>query len=137
MKRSEFVGVIPSATMRQNLVSSYLTDKDISRDYGHMGLGFGRLALGVLWFSYFTGEAPESVRFRPTAADISKELLEKYVFDEVRECDFAVACEAIRNATAMPYTVTPSEFGGDGVANDVDERSIDEHIGNGGKEKVE
>ena len=52
LREPEFVGVIPSATMRQNLMSSYLTDKDISRDYGHMSLGLGRYALGLLWYCY-------------------------------------------------------------------------------------
>ena len=137
MKRPEFEGVIPAATMRQNLVSSYLTDKDVARDYGHMGLGFGRLVLGILWYCFFTGEDPECVSFRPRISDISAGLLEKYTFDEVKECDMNVAYEAIRNALSTPFSVTPSKFSGDGSEDRADARTIDEHIGKGNREKVE
>ena len=85
LKNPEFIGVIPAVTMRQNMMSSYLFDKDISRDYGHMSLGLGRYALGLLWYCYLTGGSAEDVSFIPKESDVSPALLEKFTFDEITE----------------------------------------------------
>jgi len=108
----EFVGVIPSVTMRQNMMSSYLTDKDISRDYGHMSLGLGRYALGLLWYAYITGGSIEDVKYRPSLEDVRPVLLEKYSFDGVRAEYLPIVKEAIENALKSPYAITPSRYTG-------------------------
>ena len=138
LENEEFVGVIPAATMRQNMMSSYLTDKDISRDYGHMGLGFGRYALGLLWYSYLTEETLEDIRFIPIRNDVAPELLERFEFDEVTEEKMIVAKEAISNALANPYEITKSKH--NSVADKaivMDELNIDEHIAAVGGEHAE
>lgn len=138
LENEEFVGVIPAATMRQNMMSSYLTDKDISRDYGHMGLGFGRYALGLLWYSYLTEETLEDIRFIPIRNDVAPELLERFEFDEVTEEKMIVAKEAISNALANPYEITKSNY--NSVADKaivMDELNIDEHIAAVGGEHAE
>lgn len=128
----DFVGVIPAATMRQNMMSSYLTDKDISRDYGHMGLGFGRYALGLLWYSYLTGGSPDDISFVPKISDVSEELLARYEFDEVTEDKLVIAKEAIANALAHPYEITASRYTPtSGKALVMGEVSIDEHTKDG------
>jgi hypothetical protein len=109
----EFTGMIPSATLRQNLVSSYLTDADVSRDYGHMGLTLGRYALGLLWYCYLTGGSPSDSKFIPTADDVSAELKETYsqhTHLTITDSDLLVIEEAIKNALASPFEPTESIY---------------------------
>ena len=96
--------------MRQNMMSSYLTDKEISRDYGHMSLGFGRYALGLLWYCYLTGVTPSDVSFIPKEEDVDPTLLEKFSFDVITEKKLEIAREAIENALAHPYEITKSNY---------------------------
>lgn len=138
LKHEEFVGVIPAATMRQNMMSTYLTDRDISRDYGHMGLGFGRYALGLLWYSYLTGGSSDDICFIPMRDDVAPELLKRFDFDEVTEEKMIIAKEAISNAIAHPYEITKSKFAlSDSKAVVYDELNIDEHIAAVGGEHLE
>ena len=117
LKHPEFENrVIPAATLRQNLISSYLTDRDISRDYGHMGLTLGRYALGLLWYCYLTGGSVDDVSYVPKPEDASEELRAKYKEShnhthlEITEQDLAVIKEAVTNALKNPYDITPSAF---------------------------
>jgi len=137
LKNPEFKGVIPAVTMRQNIMSSYLTDKDISRDYGHMSLGLGRYALGILWYCFFTGGKPNEVSFVPRLENVRVELLEKYSFDEILPENLRVAHEAIENALSSPFAVTPSRFTAEVADSAMDKMSIDEHIAAVHGEQVE
>ena len=103
LPNDEFVGVIPAATMRQNIMTSHLTDNDIARDYGHMSLGLGRYGLGLLWYRYLTGGSYDDVKFVPTLSDINPVLLEKFSFDEVTEKNMIIVREAIENALSNPF----------------------------------
>ena len=120
------------------MMSSYLTDEDIARDYGHMGLGFGRFVLGLLWYSYLTGGSVDDISFIPTTYEVHPELLERFVFDEVTEEKMIIAKEAITNALAHPYEITKSEFAS--LCDKpivMDNLNIDEHIAAVGGEHVE
>ncbi len=133
----EFAGVIPSATMRQNIMSSYLSDKDISRDYGHMSLGLGRYALGILWYCYLTGGSVSDVKYLPTLADVRPVLLEKYTFDGVNPDYIPIVKEAIENALKSPYEITPSRFVSENKCAVSDGGNIDDRIAAVGGEKLE
>lgn len=138
LKNEEFVGVIPAVTMRQNMMSSYLEDRDVARDYGHLGLGFGRYSLGLLWYCYLTGGSPDDVSFVPTKADTDPELLESFDFDEVTEEKLNITKEAIKNALANPYFITKSKYEYEGIKTTImDEMNIDEHIAAVGGERLE
>ena len=137
LSEPEFSGVIPAATMRQNIMSSYLCDKDISRDYGHMSLGLGRYALGLLWYTYISGGRIEDVSYVPTLADVRPALLEKYEFDGVSPEYMPIVKEAIENALEKPYTVTPSRFVSLDKADTADGGDINERIAAVGGEQVE
>lgn len=108
--------VVPGATFRQNLVSSYLEDVDISRDYGHMGLTLGRYALGLLWYCYYTGGSVDDVTYIPTADLISAEEKAKYKLEyghthlDITEEDMLIVKEAIENALKTPYEITQSKY---------------------------
>ena len=116
MINPEFVGIIPAATFRQNLMSSYLTDKDIARDYGHMGLTLGRYALGLLWYCVLTGGSVDDVTYVPTPDEVSEEtkatFREKWghVHLDITESDMLVVKEAIENALKSPYEITGSRY---------------------------
>ena len=112
----EFSGVIPAVTMRQNIVSSFLDDMDIARDYGHMGLTLGRYSLGLLWYCYLTGGSVEDVTFVPTDDNVSSADKTKYANEyghihlDITEADMLVVREAIENALAKPFEVTQSQY---------------------------
>ena len=119
-------------------MSSYLTDSDIARDYGHLSLGFGRYALGLLWYCYLTGGSPDDISFIPTEADTPPDLLESFAFDEVTEEKLIIAKEAIKNALDNPYVITKSKYEHEGIKTTVmDEMNIDEHIAAVGGERLE
>ena len=138
LKNEEFTGVIPAATMRQNIMTSHLTDKDIARDYGHMSLGLGRYALGLLWYCYLTGGDIDRVSFVPSSNDVSPELLEKFAFDNVTKESMDIVKEAIANAIESPFKITKSKFSSrENEPLDMDEMNIDEHIAAVGGEHLE
>lgn len=116
LKNPEFEIVIPSATFRQNMISSYLNDVDIARDYGHMGLTLGRYSLGLLWYCAITGGSVDDVKFVAGQQDVSEEtkaqFKEKYGHDhiDITERDMIVIREAISNALKNPYEITPSIY---------------------------
>ena len=120
LTHSEFESrVIPAVTMRQNLASSYLTDRDISRDYGHMGLTLGRYALGLLWYCYLTGGSVEDVKYIPEPEDANEELRIKYAEShnhthlKITDKDLAVIKEAVTNALQKPFEITQSVYTSD------------------------
>lgn len=138
LKNEEFVGVIPAVTMRQNIMTSYLTDKDIARDYGHMSLGFGRYALGLLWYCYLTGGTPSDISFIPKEEDVKPILLERFPFDEITAQKLDIEKEAIANALAHPYEITVSNYKrAENKSLDIDKLNIDEHIASVGGERLE
>ena len=117
LKNDQFENrVIPAVTFRQNMTSSFLTDSDISRDYGHMGLTLGRYALGLLWYCYLTGGSIDDVSFVPTKDNVSAQELAKYKNEynhthiEITEADMLVVREAVSNALKNPYQITQSVY---------------------------
>ena len=113
MIHEDFDGLIPAATFRQNMVSSFLDDADISRDYGHMGLTLGRYALGLLWYCYLTGGSVDDVDFIPTpdrVSDADKDLYKEHTHLTITEADMLVVREAIENALDKPFEITPSQY---------------------------
>lgn len=112
----EFEVLIPAATFRQNMMSSYLTDVDIARDYGHMGLTLGRYALGLLWYVCLTGGSLDDVTYIPASDAVSEEtkapFIEKYnhVHYEITDADMLVVREAIENSIRSPFEITESVY---------------------------
>ena len=108
--------VVPAATFRQNMVSSFLEDVDIARDYGHMGLTLGRYALGLLWYCYLTGGSVDDVTYIPVPEDVDLADRTQYKAQyghthlTITEDDMLVIKEAIENALNNPYQVTQSQY---------------------------
>ncbi len=87
-------GVIPCATSVQNLRTSYIGDT-ITRDGYHMTFDRGRYTLGLTWYCRLTGGSPDDITWVPEA------------YPELAN-DLPAIREAVRNAIATPYAVTPS-----------------------------
>ena len=103
-------GIIPAATLIQNLRTSYLKDGaagDITRDWGHLNYGVGRYALGLLFYSYLTGGNIDGITYIPTADDVS--VGERPLFTDPGE-NIEVIREAVKNALATPFEVTESVY---------------------------
>ena len=107
-------GVIPAATVIQNLRTSYLKDGsagDITRDWGHLNYGVGRYAMALLWYVYLTGGSAEDITFMPTFNEEMKDHPEnEAVFTDVTEDNLKIIREAVNNAMKTPYSVTESEY---------------------------
>lgn len=116
LAQPEFEVLIPAVTFRQNMMSSYLSDVDIARDYGHMGLTLGRYSLGLLWYCALTGGSVEDTSFIASRADVDEETIaqftEKYnhTHIDITERDMAVIKESIRNALEKPFEITESKY---------------------------
>lgn len=114
----EIDGVIPAATLIENLRTSYLKSGkggDITRDWGHLNYGVGRFAMALLWYTYLTGGSPRDIDFMPTFESETKGDSEKKnswmgLFTDVDKTNVKVIKEAVNNAIYHPYTITPSKY---------------------------
>lgn len=96
---SDIAGVIPCGTTIQNLRTSTLNGK-LTRDTYHMSYNYGRYALALTWFGELTGLDPAQIDWVPSSYPEIANLL-----DVIRE--------AVKNALATPFTVTPAATPGD------------------------
>lgn len=107
-------GIIPAATVIQNLRTSYLKDGkagDITRDWGHLNYGVGRFAMALAWYVYLTGGSVCDVNFMPTFESEMKDFPDRAaVFTDVDENNLKVIREAVENALKNPYSVTESLY---------------------------
>ena len=110
----EIDGVLPAATLIQNLRTSYLIDGkagDITRDWGHLNYGVGRYAMAMLWYVYLTGGSVEDIDFMPTLeSEYNGNPEYAEIFTDVDESNVKIIKEAIANAMTTPYSVTESQY---------------------------
>jgi hypothetical protein len=107
-------GVLPAATLIQNLRTSYLKDGkagDITRDWGHLNYGVGRYAMAMLWYVYLTGGSVDDIDFIPTLeSEYGGDPEKTEIFTDVNENNLKVIKEAVKNALSAPYSVTESQY---------------------------
>lgn len=90
-------GMIPSGTAIQNLRTSYLGDSLTRSDGYHLSYDIGRYTAALTWCSVFTGIDAKEIDWLPAEyLTIGDDI------DAIRE--------AVNNAVANPYEVTPSTF---------------------------
>ena len=99
LTRDKIAGVIPAATVMQNMRSSYLGN-NITTDGVHAKNGMAKYAIALLWYSVFTGGSLEQVEWLPGTAASKESILEHY----------DVIIETVENALKNPYEVTPSQY---------------------------
>ncbi len=91
MRNKQFVDMIPAGTAIQNARSSYFGDS-LNRDTYHLN-DLGKVIAGYTWYSCLTGKRLESIP-KP--------------FVSMTDTDELVVMEAVNNAVANPYVITPS-----------------------------
>ena len=110
----EIDGVLPAATLIQNLRTSYLKDGkagDITRDWGHLNYGVGRYAMAMLWYVYLTGGSPSDIDFLPTLeSEYSGDPEKAEIFTDVDESNLPLIKEAVIAAMNDPYEITESSY---------------------------
>ena len=89
-------GIIPAGTAVQNLRTSYLDDS-LSHDTYHMSYGTGRYAVGLTWFSFFTGIDARYIDWVPES------------YPKIAE-DSAAIANAVNQAIKNPFEITQSPY---------------------------
>ena len=110
MTDDTFQLLIPSGTALENALSSYLTEKDLHRDYGHAS-DFGRLIAAYTWYCQLAGidqlaeikldKVPKQF-FKSTPAGTPDWVLT----DHEKE----MILESVNNALKNPLQMTQSQF---------------------------
>ena len=104
-----FEFVIPSGTVMENALSSYLTEKDLHRDYVHAS-DLARVMVSYVWFCRLTGvEQLEEIKLDA----IPKVFLRSAQSPTDRvltDAEKALILEAVNNALANPLQMTPSRY---------------------------
>ena len=109
MTDDTFVCMIPSGTVMENLLSSYMVEKDIHRDYAHAS-DFGRVATAYAWYCTLLGiDKIDEVKMDtiPTKYFRSLTGLQDYVFTEAEK---ALIIESVNNALANPLQMTQFQY---------------------------
>ena len=107
---NSFVYLIPSGTAIENALSSYLTEKDLHRDYVHTS-DLGRLIAAYTWYCTLTGVdhlddiAVDAIpkAFLKSTADQTKD----YVLSDAEK---RIVIESVNNALANPLEMTQSQY---------------------------
>lgn len=104
--REEISGIIPSATAIQNIRTSYLKNS-IHRDSLHLNT-LGRVITGYTWYSFLTGLKLDGLKM--TGATNDKRWVSRFPDQRLTKLDALAIAEAVNNAIAEPWKVTPSSY---------------------------
>ena len=96
---SDIAAIIPTGTAIQNMRTSYIGDT-LTRDGFHLSLNLGRYIAGVTYVKALTDWSLDGLRRVPNVAEIP----DKYL---------PIIKEAVENAVAAPFSVTPSSYSED------------------------
>ena len=109
MTDDSFTFMIPSGTVMENALSSYLTEKDIHRDYVHAS-DLARVMVSYTWFCRITGiEQLEEIKLDTVPKNFFKS--RKDPVDWVlTDAEKAIILESVNNALANPLQITPSQY---------------------------
>ena len=110
MTDETFRFVIPTGTAMQNAWSSYLTEKDLHRDYGH-ATDMARVMTSYVWYCKLMGiEQLEAIHLDAIPKVFLKSTVDKTQDRPLTEAEKAIMLESINNALADPLHVTPSQY---------------------------
>lgn len=101
--------LIPTGTAIENALSSYLTEKDIHRDYAH-ATDFGRVIAGYVWYCVLRGiDHLDEIKLPGIPAKYfrSNKGEEDILFTQQ---DKDLILEAVNNALKNPLQMTPSRY---------------------------
>ena len=105
-----FTFVIPTGTTIQNAWSSYLTEKDLHRDYGHAS-DLGRVMTSYTWYCMLLGiEQLDEIKLDAIPKAFLKSTENKTQDRPLTEAEKAIILEAVNNALKDPYHMTQSQY---------------------------
>jgi len=106
----DFQYVIPTGTAIENALSSYLTEKDLHRDYGH-ATDFGRLIAAYTYFCCLTGiEQLEEVKLDKVPKQFFKSIPAGSPDWVLTDHEKELLIEAVNNTLENPLQMTQSQF---------------------------
>ena len=88
--------IIPSGTAIQNVRTSYIGDT-LTRDGHHLSWNLGRYIASATWVKALTGLSADSLSYVPDSTEVPVKYL-------------PLIKEAVENAVATPFAVTPSSY---------------------------
>lgn len=109
MTDDSFVCMIPSGTVMENALSSYLEEKDLHRDYVH-ATDLARLMISYTWYCRLAGiEQLEDIALTtiPKAFVKSTANVEDRVLTDLEK---AILIESVNNALKNPLEMTQSQY---------------------------
>ena len=95
----KFDFIIPSGTAVQNMRTSYVGDT-LTRDTYHMSYVTGRYITGLMWYRIISGQSVDDIAYIPSPNRT----------DKLTAASIRAAKEAVNNAAATPFEVTPSSY---------------------------
>ena len=102
--------VIPTATVVQNAVTSYLGEKGVYRDYAH-ATDLVRLMAAYTWYCILSGKKElTDVKVDAIPMAFLKSTADKTADRPVTEQEKLLIMETVNNALADPYNMTPSRY---------------------------
>lgn len=105
-----FEFLIPTGTAMQNAWSSYLTEKDIHRDYGH-ATDFARVMVTYVWYCKLMGiEKLEQIKLDAIPAAFLKSTEDKSKDRPLTQIEKELILESVNNALAEPLKMTQSRY---------------------------
>lgn len=105
-----FTGLIPAGTAFENAMTSYLTEFDLHRDYGHAS-DLGRLIAAYAWYCALTGTTQlEEIKLDAIPQKFLKSTLDKTEDRVLTDNEKAIILESVNNALKNPLQVTQSQY---------------------------
>lgn len=101
---------ICSITAVQNAATSYLTEKDLYRDYTH-STDLARVMTAYVWYCRLMGiEQLQDIKLKTIPKQFLKSAADKTRDRAITEAEKAIILESVNNALAKPLEITPSQY---------------------------
>ena len=105
-----FVYLIPAGTAVENAVSSYLTEKDLYRDYVHVS-DVGRVISSYTWYCTLAGiDHLDEIKLDAIPKAFLKSTADKTQDRVLTEAEKVIILESVNNALANPLQRTQSQY---------------------------
>ena len=109
MTDKTFEKMIPSATVFENALSSYLEEEDMHRDYVHAS-DLGRVMVAYTWFAVLTGKDQlEAINLDVIPRSLLKTTLGGGSWT-LTDAEKAIILESVNNALKNPLQMTQSQY---------------------------
>ena len=94
----------------QNAATSYLTEKDLYRDYTH-STDLARVMTSYVWYCRLMGiEQLEDIKLKAIPKQFLKSTVDKTQDRVITEAEKAIILESVNNALKNPLKITQSQY---------------------------